>query len=349
MFQLASSLNDPINLSIGQPDFPVPEPIKAAMIEAIRDNKNGYTPTEGIAPLRQKLQSAVDRQFGHADRRVFVCSGTSGGLTLAVLSLINPGDEVIYFDPFFVMYPGAIELAGGKPVPIETYPDFRLDLDRIESAITPRTKMILFNSPANPTGICASAEQIRQLAELAADRGICLVSDEIYSRFCYDDRHVSPAEYNPQTIVIDGFSKPYAMTGLRAAYVHGPAEIMEAMAQLQQLTFVCAPAPVQWGSLVALDLDIQPAIDRYRAKRDFLLDELSRDYEIARPGGAFYLFPKLPWGHGDDFLSAAIAENLLVIPGKIFSHRDSHFRISYAVDDRTLQRGAETLRRLARR
>ncbi|MFN5321810.1 MAG: pyridoxal phosphate-dependent aminotransferase [Planctomycetota bacterium] len=349
MFQLARQVKDPVNLSIGQPDFPVPAAVKRAMIEAIEADRNGYTLTEGIPPLRDKLQAEIDRQFGQADRKVMVCSGTSGGLTLASLGLVNPGEEVIYFDPYFVMYPGAVALAGGKPVPISTYPDFRLPIEKVAAAITPRTKMILLNSPGNPTGVCYSREELRQIAELAAEHKLCLVSDEIYSRFSFDEPHCSPAEFNPQTVVVDGFSKPYAMTGLRSAYVHGPAEVIDALAQLQQLTFVNAPQPVQWGSIAAMDVDIQPLVNEYRRRRDFLLAELQRDYEIPHPGGAFYLFPKLPWGTGEEFFQAALAESLLVIPGTVFSERDSHFRISYAADERTLQRGVEILKRLARR
>ena len=348
MFELARKLKDPINLSIGQPDFAVPQLVKDEITRAIRENKNGYTPTEGIAPLREKLQRTIVDPLEHSDRKLFVCSGTSGGLTLAMMSLINPGDEVIFFDPYFVMYPAIVELVGGRPVIIDNYPDFRFDVGAVASAITPKTKMILLNSPANPTGVCPSPEEIREIALLAAERNICLVSDEIYSRFCYDAPHVSPARFNDQAIVVDGFSKPYAMTGLRAGYVHGPSEIIETMSKLQQLTFVCAPAPVQWGCIAALDVDIQGEVDRYRLKRDYLLAELANDYEIAIPGGAFYVFPKLPWGDGDSFQNAAIAENLLIIPGKIFSRHDTHFRISYAVDDQTLERGIEVLKNLAR-
>lgn len=349
MFQLARQLKDPVNLSIGQPDFPVPSVVKRAMIEAIEADRNGYTLTEGIPPLRDRLQADIDRQFGHSDRKVMVCSGTSGGLTLALLGLVNPGEEVIYLDPYFVMYPGAVALAGGRPVPISTYPDFHLPLEKIAAAITPKTKLILLNSPGNPTGVCYTREELRQVAELAAAHNICLVSDEIYSRFSFDGPHCSPAEFNPQTLVIDGFSKPYAMTGLRSGYMHGPGAVIDALAQLQQLTFVNAPAPVQWGSIAALDVDISPQLAEYRRRRDYLLGELQRDYEISHPGGAFYLFPKLPWGSGEEFFQAALAESLLLIPGTVFSARDTHFRISYAADERTLERGVEILRRLARR
>lgn len=348
MFDLAAKLKDPINLSIGQPDFDVPPPVKQALIEAVEQGRNGYAATQGMPVLRDKLQSEVDAQFGHDDREVFVSSGTSGGLFLSVLALVNPGDEVIYFDPFFVMYPAMVEMAGGKSVPVSTYPDFKIDLQRLEDAITDRTKLIILNSPSNPTGVCPSEAEIRGVAELAQRKGICLVSDEIYSKFVYDGPHISAAQFNPETIVIDGFSKSYAMTGLRVGYVHGPRELMQTMLKIQQYTFVCAPQPAQWAAAVAMDTDISQYVDRYRAKRDRMLAGLANDYEIVKPGGAFYIFPKLPWGTGAQFIEAAIANDLMVIPGNIFSREDSHFRISYAVDDAVLDRGIEALCRIAR-
>ncbi len=241
MFDLAAKLKDPINLSIGQPDFEVPRPVKDALIQAINDNKNGYALTQGIPVLREKLQAEIDARYGHADRKVFVCSGTSGGLVLAIMSLINPGEEVIYFDPYFVMYPALVELANGKSVKIDTYPNFQIDLEQLEDAISDRTKMIILNSPSNPTGVCYPPEQLRAVGELAAQKGICVVSDEIYSKFIYGQEQHSVADFNERTVVIDGFSKSYAMTGLRVGYVHGPAELINTMIKVQQFTFVCAP------------------------------------------------------------------------------------------------------------
>jgi aspartate aminotransferase/aminotransferase len=348
MFDLAAKLSDPINLSIGQPDFDVPPAVKAELIRSIEAGKNGYAPTQGVPVLREKLQAEVDQQFGHTDRELFVCSGTSGGLFLSVLALVNPGDEVLYFDPYFVMYPAMVEMAGGKSVKIDTYPDFKLNIEKVEAAITDKTKMIILNSPSNPTGFCPSREEIKAVAELAHQRGICLVSDEIYSKFTYDDPHVSAAEFNPDTIVIDGFSKTYAMTGLRVGYVHGPSKLMQILLKIQQYTFVCAPQPAQWAAAVALDTDMSSHVATYKAKRDRMIDGLKDDYEIVKPGGAFYIFPKLPWGTGDEFIDEAIANNLMVIPGNIFSDFDTHFRISYAVDDSVIDRGIETLCKIAR-
>jgi aspartate aminotransferase/aminotransferase len=347
VFDLARQLTDPINLSIGQPDFDVPVPVQDACIDAIRSGKNGYALSQGMPVLRDKLQARIDQEYSHADRTVFVCSGTSGGLVLSMWSLIDPGDEVIIFDPYFVMYESLVRLVGGVPVLIDTYPDFAIDLNKVAEAITPRTKMILLNSPANPTGVVATEAEIRGLAELAKKHEIALVSDEIYREFCYDGDFCSPASYNDQTIVIDGFSKSHAMTGWRVGFVHGPAEVIDTMIKLQQYSFVCAPQPAQWAAAVAMDVKLDGHVEDYRRKRDLLVDGLSDRYELIIPRGAFYVFPRAPGGSGSDFATRAIEENLLIIPGNIFSRHDSHFRISYAATDATIERGIEVLRRLA--
>ncbi len=348
VFDLAATMENPINLSIGQPHFDTPEPIKETLCKAVREGKNAYSQSQGIAPLIEKIQSHVDETFGHADRQAIVTSGTSGALMLALSVLVNPGDEVICFDPWFVMYKHLTTLAGGKVVPIDTYPDFRVPVDKVAAAVTDRTKVILCNSPCNPTGHVASAEELKALAELAREKDIALISDEIYKAFCYDGEFISPAQFNDQTLVIDGFSKSHSMTGLRLGYVHGPQAIIQQMIKLQQFTFVCAPHPVQWAGLAAWDYDISDRVAEYKAKRDLIRAELAEDFEIHGAGGAFYLFLKAPWGTGTEFVTEAIKHNLLIIPGNVFSAKDTHFRLSYAATDETIQRGAEVLRNLAR-
>lgn len=349
VFDLAAKMKDPINLSIGQPHFDTPEPVKQALYRAVAEGRNAYSQTQGIAPLLEKLQRRVDAEYAHHDRKLFVSSGTSGGLMLALSVLVNPGDEVLYFDPYFVMYKHLTTLVGGKPVPIDTYPDFRIDLNKVRSAINERTKVILCNSPANPTGTVLLDDELEGLARLAAEKDVALISDEIYRTFCHDRPFVSPARWNDRTIVIDGFSKSHSMTGWRLGYVHGPEEIIQQMIKLQQFTFVCAPQPVQWAGVTACDIEVPERVAEYRLNRDFLLHELGRSYEFAPADGAFYLFAKAPWGTGTEFVAEAIRNNLLIIPGNVFSDRDTHFRISYAAEHRTLERGVEVLRKLARR
>lgn len=353
VFDLAAKLKNPVNLSIGQPHFDVPDSVKAACTEAINNGKNAYSPSQGIGPLQEKLKQAIQSQYTHEDRDVFVSSGTSGGLVLAMMSLVNPGDEVIIFDPYFLMYKPLVQLVGGVPVLLDTYPDFRIDLNKVEAAISDKTKLILFNSPSNPTGITPSREEVVGLAELAARKNVALLSDEIYSQFVYDGDWFSPAEVNPNTIVIDGFSKSHAMTGWRVGWVHGPRAVIQTMIKLQQYSFVCAPQPAQWAGLAAMDVEMSHYCADYRRKRDLLIEGLKDDYEFTTPGGAFYLFPKVPERRGKiatgtEFVARAIERELLIIPGGIFSRQDTHIRISYAAADETILRGIEILRELAR-
>lgn len=347
VFDLAADLESPIDLSIGQPHFDVPEPVKQAAIEAMQAGKNGYTVTQGIAPLREKLAAWIAQRYDHPDREVLVTSGTSGGLVLALATLINPGDEVILFDPGFVMYPHLVTLFGGRTVRVDTYPDFRIDVGRVRACLSSRTKCIIVNSPANPTGAVAGADELRALAELASEHNVALLSDEVYRVFCYDEPFHSPAEWNDRTIVLDGFSKAYGMTGWRLGFAHGPGEIIREMTKLQQFTFVCAPQPVQWAGLTAWDVDPAREVADYRRKRDLVLEGLAGHFELARPGGAFYAFPRAPWGTGSQFVAACIRNNLLVIPGNVFSTQDTHFRLSYAAEDETIRGGTELLVRLA--
>lgn len=349
IFELGRALKDPINLSIGQPHFDVPESIKNAAKEAIDAGQNGYTITQGIPELRERLMADAATRFPQQNRDVVVTSGTSGGLLLAMLATVNPGDEVIIPDPYFVSYPNIITLVGGRAVTVDTYPDFRLDADKVKAAITPRTKAIMLSTPANPTGAVVDVEAQKTISDLARDRGILLISDEIYRAFHYDKPPSSPAAFSPDVLVLEGFGKTYGMTGWRLGWTHGPKRLIQEMAKLQQFTFVCAPSVVQWAGLAAMDFDVSGIISDYRRKRDLLTNGLRGHYEFSRPDGAFYLFPKVPWGTGTEFITAAIQQNLLMIPGSAFSGRDTHFRISYAAKDETLHRGIEALIRLARR
>lgn len=350
VFELGKTLKNPVNLSIGQPHFDVPEPIKAAAKAAIDAGHNGYTLTQGVPELRNRLGADVGARFPHLDpgsRDVMVTSGTSGGLLLALLATVNPGDEVITPDPYFVAYPHMITLAGGRMVTVDTYPDFRLDPGKVAAAITPRTKLILLSTPSNPTGAVIDPAALEAIATLARHRGILLVSDEIYRAFHYDAPAASPAAYDGNVLVLEGFGKTYGMTGWRLGWAHGPKRLIAEMAKLQQFTYVCPPSVVQYAGAAALDFDVSGIVADYRRKRDFLAEGLRGRYRFATPGGAFYLFPEAPWGTATEFVREAINNELLMIPGNVFSHRDTHFRVSYAATDETLRRGIEILHRLA--
>jgi aspartate aminotransferase/aminotransferase len=349
VFDLGRSLTDPINLSIGQPHFDVPDAIKAAAKAAIDRGQNGYTPTQGAGELRERLKADVAARYAHPDRDVIVTSGTSGGLLLALLAVVDPGDEVIVPDPYFVAYPHLVTLAGGTAVYVDTYPKFRVDPERIAAAVTPKTKAILLCGPANPTGAIVTPEDQKAITAIARRHGVLLVSDEIYRAFHYDAPPRSPAEFDPDVLVIEGFGKTYGMTGWRLGYAHGPKAIVDEMMKLQQFTYVCAPSAFQQAGLAAVDFDVSGIVADYKRKRDMLADGLRGRFRFETPGGAFYLFPEVPWGTGTEFVAEAIRNNLLVIPGGVFSRKDTHFRISYAASDETIRRGIEVLNRLAAR
>jgi aspartate aminotransferase len=347
IFELGRSLKNPIDLSIGQPHFDVPDPVKAAARAAIDSRKGGYTVTQGIAELRERLRADVQSRLPNGEREVLVTSGTSGALVVALVATINPGDEVILFDPYFVAYPNMVTIAGGVPVIVDTYPDFTIDLNRVEAAITPRTKAILFSSPCNPTGAVVPPATLEELAKIAERRGVLLISDEIYRAFNYEGPPRSAAEFNPDVLVVDGFGKAYGMTGWRLGCAHGPKRLIEEMAKVQQFTFVCAPSIAQHAALASFDCDLSPIVADYRRKRNRMVSGLAERFELVKPDGAFYVFPKVPRGTGTEFATRAIEHNLLVIPGGAFGKRDTHVRISYAATDETLERGIEVLNRMA--
>lgn len=345
IFELSKQLKKPVNLGVGQPDFDVPDAIKMVAIEAIQAGHNGYTLPSGSHNLRQKIKLSLDAQYQRDDEVIITC-GTLGALTLALQAILNPGDEILILDPYFVAYPQLAELVGGTVRFISTYPDFQPDPDMVKQAIGPRTKAVILCSPANPTGVVAQRERVAALAKLADEQGIWLISDEIYSSFVYDDSFASPAAYGTNVLVCSSFSKTHGMTGWRLGYAYGPAVLIQAMIALQQATFVCAPSMAQIAGVTAWDYSMDTYVNAYRTKRDWLLKHLDPAYQIVKPGGAFYLFPQCPRGTASKLAEAGIREQLVIMPGMVFSQRDSHFRISYAVDDATLAQGVEILNRL---
>jgi aspartate aminotransferase/aminotransferase len=349
VFDLAAKMTNPINLSIGQPDFDVPETVKNAAVEAILAGHNKYTQTQGTAALRSALAEQCREEFGWsdaADRPYLVTSGVSGGLLLALQVLVEEGDEVVFLDPYFVMYSHLVNLSGGVPVPVDTYEDFRPDINKLADAITDRTRLLIINSPCNPTGIVYTAEELQAIADLAEKHNLLIVSDEIYDLFCYDQTFTSIASMYENTLLLRGFSKSYAMTGWRIGWATGPKPVLDKMTMLQQYTFVCAPSMAQMAALEAMKTDMTEQVAAYRQKRDMVLDALGETFGLVKPGGAFYAFVPAPGGDATAFVTKAIENNVLVIPGNVFSTRDTHFRISYANTDEKLAQGLDILKGL---
>lgn len=358
IFEMAVTLKDPINLSIGQPDFDVPANIKQAANDAMQQGHNGYTQTQGIAPLQNavadKLKNELDWDLQRDNLGYLTTSGTSGGLILTFLTLAQTGDEVIIPDPYFVIYPAGGTITNSKIVHCDTYPDFRMTADKIEPLITDRTKFILLNSPGNPSGIVLNSNELGNIVDLCKSRNILLVSDEIYDEFTYADgrengKYPTPAAFTKDMLLLRGFSKTYGMTGWRLGYAVGPKSLIDAMAKMQQYTFVCAPSMVQWAGIKALETDMSAYVASYARKRDMVINAFNGVANLIKPAGAFYAFVEVP-KHlgmtGTEFVKLAVENNVLIIPGGVFSKRDTHFRISYATADDRLQAGLDILIKL---
>lgn len=361
VFDLAAKLKDPINLSIGLPDFDVPDVAKNAAIEAIRRGDNRYTQTQGIAPLRERLRKDLSAEMKRDVGEVLITSGVSGGLFLAMLACVDPGDEVIFLDPYFVMYKHLLTLTGGVAKIVDSYPDFRFPAEKVAAAVTSKTKLMILNSPGNPTGAVMDESEIRAAVEIARKHNLLIVSDEIYEPFLYSSREqraesgeqkfgsrlsafCSPLSTYENTLILRGFSKSHAMTGWRLGYAAGPADVIGAMTKLQQYTYVCAPSAFQHAAVAAMDVAMTDAVAAYQRKRDIAFEILSKKFEVNNPGGAFYIFPKAPSNTtASEFCTRAIEKNVLIIPGNVFSLRDTHFRISYATTDEKLKQGCEVL------
>jgi aspartate/methionine/tyrosine aminotransferase len=378
IFEAAGKLEDPINLSLGQPDFPVPDALKRAACEAIEHDRNGYTVTRGIPELRGRIIEHLRADIGwdidadlstheNPDRpSVLVTSGTSGALLLSALAMLDAGDEYIIPDPYFVLYPALGDLMGARAVMCDTYPDFRLTAERVEPLITDKTKFVLSVSPANPTGVVTPRREAGELLELCRDRGVVLISDEIYDEFAFAEELdpspergrggtcPSPARFDgaeQDVLVIRGFGKTYGCTGWRMGYVAGPGWLVSELAKMQQYTFVCPPSMAQWACEAAFDVDISATVREYEARRDMVMERLGGISSIAKPGGAFYAFVEVPESlgiTGSGFTQRAMERNVLVIPGGAFSTRDTHFRLSFATSRDRLEPGLEILAALMR-
>lgn len=346
IFDLARQMKDPINLSIGEPDFDIPEPLKEEGIEWIRKGFNKYTPTQGIPELREKIASHLKKKGVHFEE-VMVTAGVTGGLLLASLALINPGDEVIIPDPYFVMYEYQVLLMGGIPVFVDTYPDFRLKEEEFIKKISKKTKFIIINSPNNPTGAVYPREDLEGVVRMARERNLLILSDDIYDSFVFDEPSCPTiGQIYEKTLTLGGFSKGWAMTGWRLGYVAGPKDILQQMITLQQYTFSSVNSFAQKAAIKALDFNMEDYIHQYKRKRDLIYEGLREKFRVQKPRGAFYIFPEVPEGNGETFVEKAIQNNLFIVPGSVFSKRNTHVRISFAASEETLLRGIEVLNRI---
>ena len=347
IFDLANKIKDPINLSIGEPDFDIPDSIKEEGIKWIRAGFNKYTPSGGIPELREKVLHHL-RQKGIICEDVIITAGVTGGLLLALMVTLNPLDEIIIPDPYFVLYEYQVLLLGGRPVYFDTYPDFTLREEELKKVMTDKTKAILINSPNNPTGMVHSREELEMVVRVARERNLLVLSDDIYDRFVYDSGHGAYlGQLYENTLTFGGFSKTWGMTGWRLGYVAGPSEIIQCMVTMQQYAFSSVNSFAQKAALKALDYNTDDLIKGYQKKRDLIYEGIKDKYAVVKPNGAFFIFPEVPGGDGDAFVERALEKKLFIIPGSVFSRRKSHVRISFASSEANLLKGIEILRSMA--
>jgi len=349
IFNIRKGVSDVVDFSLGQPSFDVPDKIKNATCNAINNGFNKYTLTQGLPEFREKLLAKLEKKYNKKIEDIIITGGASACLFFALMVLVDEGDEVIIPDPYFVLYKPVVKIFGGRPVLVDTYPDFRLRGDKLKKAISPRTKILIFNNPVNPTGVEYSASEVKIITDIARRHNLILISDEVYEEFVYDFQFESAFPLYENTILINSFSKTYGMPGWRLGYACGPKEIIKKMLTLQQFSFVCAPTPLQKGCISALSTDVKDLISQYKKKRDIIYDGLKDVFEVVRPQGTFYIFPKVPWGKDQEFVKEAIKNKVLVVSGGTFSERNTHFRISFATDDDTLERGIKILKKLAKK
>jgi aminotransferase len=354
-----------INLSQGVCDLPAPEAVRQAARQAITDNKAMYTHLAGIHPLREAIARKM-RAFNGIEcdpaTEIAVSVGSAGAFAAVAMSVLNPGDEVVTFSPFYTYYTDLLRLFGASVRFVHTHaPDWRYDSRQLAEAFSPRTRMVLINTPANPTGKVFQREELSEIARLARQHNTWIVTDEIYEYITYDVPHTSIAalpEAAGRTITLSGPSKTYAVTGWRVGYAVGPAEVIEKVLVVGDLLFICAPAPLQHGVLAGMNLPDAYYADMradYRAKRDLLADTLRAiGFEPFVPQGAFYMMADFGAGRYPDALTAAerILEEVGVaaVPGSPFfaepAEGATQLRFCFAKSMSDLEEACRRLRRL---
>jgi len=348
LFDRARQVPDAIDLSIGQAHFDVPDAIKEATISAIRSGCGGYGKTQGDPPLIDATRRYLEEKFGLSeDEHILMTSGATGAIVLALLALVEQGDEVLLPDPYFILHHRLVQLFGGTPVFYDLYPDFKLRASEVVNQISDRTRLLILNSPSNPTGAAFNAAEIEAVANVCREHSIMVLSDELYEIFVYDAPHVGIKQFlGSESLLVGGFSKSYGMAGWRLGWAAGAPELIDKMRTLQQFVYACPPTLVQRGSLAAFDVDMTAHVDDYRRKRDFMYDGLTAaGYDVVKPSGSFFMFPEVPGGDLE-FCERALARKLIVVPGRTFSRRSTHVRVSIAAPDETLERGLEVFREL---
>ena len=345
-FDMLGGLDDVVALTVGQPDFPTPWHVREAGIESLEKSKTFYTSNAGLEELRIEIANYMKRRFSldyDGLTETFVTVGGSEAIDLAIRAIVEPGDEVIIPTPCFVCYDPIVRLAGGVPVIVETElkDKFKLTAEKLKAAITPKTKMVVLPFPNNPTGAILTKKELEDIADVLRDTNIMVLSDEIYAEMSYAGPHISFAslpDMKERTIIVNGFSKAYAMTGWRLGFLCAPAPLIQQMLKIHQFAIMCAPTTSQFAAVEALrngDADIEMMTEEYNRRRRYIYDGLKGlGIEVFEPQGAFYIFPNIgQFGmSGEKFCEKLLYDyKCAIVPGEAFGDCGAGFaRISYA-------------------
>ncbi|WP_461202581.1 aminotransferase [Anoxybacillus sp. TBDG-1] len=364
-FDLAASMEGVISLGVGEPDFITPWSVREACILSLEQGYTSYTANAGLWELRKEISHYLARRFEvlyDPANEIIVTVGASQALDVSLRAILDPGDEVIVVEPSFVSYAPLVALAGGVPIPIQTSGkhQFKLQPEQIEQVVTPKTKALIICSPNNPTGTVLNREELAQIARIVAKHDLLVISDEIYAELCYEEQYTSfPAidRMRERTILINGFSKGFAMTGWRLGFIAAPRELATAMLKIHQYTMMCAPTMAQYAAIEALQNgagDVEEMRKSYRQRRNFFVQSLNEiGLSCHIPGGAFYAFPSI---QSTGMTSEQFAERLLleekvaVVPGHVFgASGEGYIRCSYASSLEQLQEAIRRMRRFLER
>jgi aminotransferase len=364
-FDIVSQMEDVISLGVGEPDFVTPWRIREAAIYSLERGYTQYTSNWGLLELREEIARLLDRRYGveyRPEGEVLITVGVSEGLDLALRAILNPGDEVLIPEPCYVSYRPCTAFAGGVPVPVgsDASTGFRVRPEALEAAITPRTRAILINFPNNPTGATLRRSDLERIAALAEKHDLIVLSDEIYGDLTYDSSHVCfaslPGMQN-RTVLLNGFSKAFAMTGWRIAYAAGPPDLIGAMTKIHQYTMLCAPITAQKAALEACragEPEMESMVAQYEQRRRLFVKGLNDiGLDCLMPEGAFYVFPSI---RSTGLSSEEFAERLLmeervaVVPGTAFGEGgEGHVRCSYASSLDNIREALVRMERFVRR
>ncbi len=360
-FDVVSEMKDAISLGVGEPDFDTPWRIREEGINTLEKGKTFYTSNAGLKELKIEISKYLERKVHVSydyNKEVLVTVGGSEGIDIAMRAMLDPGDEVLIPQPSYVSYLPCAVLADGVPVviPLQEKNEFKLTAEELEEAITPKTKLLVMPFPNNPTGSIMTKEDLEPIVDVVKKYDLFVISDEIYSELSYKGEHVSIASFpgmKERTILINGFSKGYAMTGWRLGYACGPKEIIEQMVKIHQYAIMCAPTNSQYAAVEALrscDAEVQEMRDAYNQRRRFLVNEFKRmKLKCFEPFGAFYIFPSIEeFGMtSEEFANRFLQEEkVAVVPGTAFGACGEGFlRISYAYSMEDLKVALERLER----